>query len=212
MNSKAPEPNFSALLSSARKGDGEALEQILTAIYPRVEKIVHAELARDIRLGRPWLQSRFSTGDVVQEVFRELVSTFDTFAGETEEALVGYMATSVRHRLIDAIRFHEAAQRDGRRTGTPPPNFDPPAAAPSPASDLISAEESAAFRSALESFPPREQYLLRARIEGGTHYQTLADQLGYSSKAAARRAFHASKAILVVRIRQHMSGNREEQQ
>ena len=52
---------------------------------------------------------------------------------------------------------------------------------------------------------PWEQLLLRARIEQGAKFQDLADQLGYPSRSAARRAFYSAQARLVIRLRQRMS-------
>lgn len=202
MTMNEPDRDFEVALKAARGGDAPAREVLYERLYPRVERLVHHGLSRDVRRGRPWLATRFSTGDVVQEVFRHLLTDFQNFAGESEEAFVGYLATSVRHRLVDAVRFHEAAQRDGRRTTPPPEGHDPSTTLHSPISDLASAEEVAAFHEALETFPERDRFLLRARIEQDARFQDLADQLGYSSKSAARRAFYAAQAVLIVRLRQ----------
>lgn len=193
---------FQATLEAARQGDGTAVEELFQAFYPRVERMVHLALSRDLRRSRPWLLARFSTGDVVQEVFRGLLRDLTGFRGEGEEAFSGYLAMVVRNRLLDAVRFHEAAQRDGRRTLDAVEESDPAGAENEPLQELATAEELERFHQVLESFEEREQLLLRGRLEQELGFQELADRLGYSSKFAARRAYYSVQALLVIRLRQ----------
>jgi len=188
------------LLEGARQGDREALEELFERLYPRVQRMVHGHLARDMRQGRPWLASRFSTGDVVQEVFRSVLSDLDSFSGSGEDALIGYLAMVVRNRLIDAIRFHEASRRDGRRRGSETAAWRAPDQGEGPDAAAATAEEVRRLHEALAAFPEREQLLLRARYEGTVSLRELAEQLGYSSESAARRAFHAAQAKLAMRL------------
>ena len=196
------DPDFTTTLQAAREGDSEALTALFERFYPRVERMVHRSLARDLRTSRPWLRTRFSTGDVVQEVFRSILQDLGAFAGTTEAAFAGYLTMLVRNRLIDAIRHHEAARRDGRRTYVPEEIEEPASQRDGPATDLVSAEEVEVFNSVMSSFEERDRLLLRARLEGQASFQELADQLGFSSSYAARRAFHAAQATFVLRMRQ----------
>jgi len=193
---------FRETLIAARTGDTEARELLFRHVYPRVERMVHLSLARDLRRNRPWLLARFSTGDVVQEVFRSLIRDFDAFQGDSEAAFIGYLSMVVRNRLMDAVRFHEAAQRDGRRTSRVVEDVPGEERAAARDEEAIPADEMERFRSALETFTERERLLLRARIEQGATFEDLAAMLGYPSKFAARRAFYAAQALLVIRLRQ----------
>lgn len=189
---------FTKTLDAAREGDDVAIENLVTWFYPRIQAIVHKDLSLDLRRSRPWLAARFSTGDVVQEVFRSLLRDLSRFEGRTEAAFCGYLAMITRNRLLDAIRFHEAAQRDGRRTSdwsVSPEQSDPE---PAPPAGANSAEEALRLREVLASFPERERLLLRARIEQQTSFAALAESLGYSSKWAARRAFYSAQTKLVL--------------
>jgi RNA polymerase sigma factor (sigma-70 family) len=196
---------FRETLAAARAGDREARESLIRHVYPRVERMVHMALARDLRNGRPWLLARFSTGDVVQEVFRSLIQDLGAFSGENEAAFIGYLAMVVRNRLMDAIRFHESAQRDGRRTAPAIEAEDQERGEPGSATAALYDDELEHFHAVLETFPERERLLLRGRLEQGLRFHDLAERLGLSSKFAARRAFYAAQAQLVIRMRQRAS-------
>lgn len=199
---------FDELLAASKRGDSDAMEQLFQLFYPTVERMVHAGLSRDLRVGRPWLHSRFSTGDVVQEVFRGLLRNLDSFKGATEAAFCGYLAMVVRNRLIDAVRFHEAAQRDGRRTAPELEDEEAQHQGSGPGTDAASSEELRHFREIIGTFEEREQLLLRGRLEQDVSFKDLAEQLGYSSRSTAQRVFYAAQAKLVIRLRQrHVSDN-----
>ena len=57
--------DFQDALHCARSGDPAACDQLFQHFYPVVERMVHMSLSRDLRLKRPWLTARFSTGDMV---------------------------------------------------------------------------------------------------------------------------------------------------
>ena len=197
--------DFLDLLAAARLGQRDAIDQLFRRFYPRVEQYVHVALARDMRRSRPWISARFSTGDVVQEVFRSVLADLDGFRGCTEEAFFAYLATVVRNRLLDVVRYHEAERRDGRRTLP----VEPDARASSdagPATDAVAAERRAIFAEGRRSCPERERARLRGRSEQQREFQDLAAELGFSSLSAARRAFFAAHALLVVRLRRRDLG------
>lgn len=194
-------PPFLSLVEAARTGNREALDELARRFYPAVQALVHHRLATDMRTRRPWLAARFSTGDVVQSVFEGVLRDIATFAGRTEEAFIGYLATLVRNRILDAVRFHEAAQRDGRRAHSFAPEFDAEGGESDPADAAVTAEGIAQLSSALAGLDPRAQHLLRARMEGLASFRELAEQLGYGSESAARRAFFDAQAKLSLDLR-----------
>lgn len=196
---------FQATLAAARAGDSAAMEGLFEEFYPRVKRMVHRGLSRDLRSTRPWLTARFSTGDVVQEVFRSLLKDLRGFQGTSEDAFTGYLAMVVRNRLLDAIRFHEAAQRDGRRTRPSVEDSDAVSPHSGPETDALLADEAESFQEVLKTLPEIEQLLLRARLEQGARFPDLAEQLGYSSPSAARRAFYSAQAQLVIRLRKRLA-------
>lgn len=189
---------FLELLSKARKGRAEALEELFQGFYPVVQRLVHKGLARDLRVNRPWLAARFSTGDIVQEVFRSVLKDLSTFAGTTEGAFIKYLTMVVSNRLVDAIRYHEAGRRDGRRTAALNGTSGPGRRSEEPEQQAAAAEEMERMQRALAQLPERERLLLRARFEGTGTFRDLGEQLGYGSETSVRRAFYAAQARLAI--------------
>jgi RNA polymerase sigma factor (sigma-70 family) len=197
----APSSPFASLVEEARRGARPALDRLFQQFYPRVEAMVHRRLARDLN-GRPWLLARFSTGDIVQDVFRGVLRDLDGFAGRDEDAFAGYLAIAVRNQIIDAIRFHEAERRNARASRVEAQDFDGADATPDPALLAAIDDEERRLNRVIASLAPTEQLLLRARVEGTATFEELAAQLGYCSESAARRAFYALKARLAILLRQ----------
>jgi RNA polymerase sigma factor (sigma-70 family) len=192
---------FLDCLQAARSGDRRAIDALIQQFYSRVQTIVHRSLAADLFAKRPWLASMFSTGDVVQEVFVGVLRDLEAFEGLTESSFASYLATAVKNRLIDAIRFHEAIRRDRRRTQDADHIDDLASVAPEPASAAIRAEELELFCRVIAALPPRERLLLRERIDRAETFRCLAEQLGYPSEDAARKAFYTAQSRLVLRLR-----------
>jgi RNA polymerase sigma factor (sigma-70 family) len=197
---KESEP-FRTTLQRAKQGDPAALDALSRRFYPAVERLVHHRLATDLRQGRPWLSARFSTADVVQDVFEGVLRDLGTFLGESEEAFTGYLLVVVRNRIVDAVRFHEAAQRDGRRMHALGDDYDGESRERDPASSVMASEGLDRLHAALAGFDAREQHLLRARLDGLASFKELAAQLGYGSDSAARRAYYDAQARLALRLK-----------
>lgn len=200
-------PSFPDELAAARRGDTEALARLASRYYTTVQRLVHHRLETDMRSGRPWLAARFSTGDVVQEVFQGVLKDLDAFAGKSEGAFIGYLSMVVRNRIIDAVRFHQAECRDGRRMDPAEAGWGMPAAEPDPLAQAAQVEQVQLLRTALERFAPREQLLLRARLEGQATFDELAEQLGFETESGARRAFYSAQARLVLILRANGEGS-----
>ncbi len=193
---------FEETLAAARAGDNAAVDALAARFYPTVQRIVHQKLTFELRANRPWLTARFSTGDVVQEVFQGVLRDLGAFAGTDEDAFVGYLAMVVRNRIVDAIRFHEADRRDVRRGTTPATECGLEAAPDDPSVSAANQELLERVLQALAEFEPREQLLVRARLEDTASFADLARQLGYGSESTARRAFYAAQAKLSLALRE----------
>ena len=198
--SSEPEVGYAALIDAARVGDAQALDAALRWIYPKVQAMVHKRLRTNIILKNPWLRPMFSTGDIVQDVFVGVLSTVPKLEGRDEDTVVGYLATTVRNRLMDMMRFHGAARRDGRRHADVDELQLTVASNNSPPHDVEVNEKLAIYFQVLESFEPSQRDLLRSRLEHGQPFDSVAAELGLPSGDTARKQFNELYSRLLVRL------------
>ncbi len=196
-------PSALEMIVAARRGDPGALDDLLARFHPTVRRKVHVALQAELRGKRPWLVSMFSTGDVVQEVLVAVVRDVDSFRGIEERSFASYLATLVKNRLVDTIRFHEALRRDPRRASFSLDQLDHDVADSDadPAVRAVRADQIEVFCRIVAGFPTREAQLLRERLEHESPFEELAANLGYPSADAARKAFYAVQARLLTRLR-----------
>jgi RNA polymerase sigma factor (sigma-70 family) len=192
-------------LTAAAGGDAAARERLVARCYPDVQRLVHRDLERDFRARHRWILPLFSTHDVVHEVLvavvRDLADT--QFAGP--ELFFAYLGTLVRHRLLDAVRFHEAARRDGRReAGEPVDGLAAMAADGREVTPTLAAslgERAGMVRQALAELPERQRRLLELRLLEDCTFPVIREALGYASDETARQACHEAQARLLVKLR-----------
>ncbi|MBL9079776.1 MAG: sigma-70 family RNA polymerase sigma factor [Planctomycetes bacterium] len=190
---------------AAAAGDGAARERLVATCLPEVRALVHRELQQDFRQRHRWILPLFSTQDVVHEVLVAVVADLaDTqFAGPGP--FCAYLGTLVQHRLLDAVRFHEAARRDGRRQVAEPTAglggvaADPREATPTLAASL--GERASLVRDALGELPERQRRLLELRLLDDATFPQIRAALGYASDETARQAFLDAQAKLLVKLR-----------
>lgn len=195
------------LLARVRAGDRDAQDLLVRRFLGRVQALVHRELQRRLRPQQHALLRQLSTGDVVQEVFVEVLQGVDKWQGEREEAFVTLLATLVEHRLLDQVRKSQAGCRDVRRVGDAgPATVGAAASGRSPATLAGSNEQMAIYREVLAGFDERERALLTLRLEDGLEFAELAERLGWATPDAARKAFHLVQAKLLLRLRQRGVG------
>ena len=187
------------LIVAAAGGDAGARESLVRACYPEVKRRVHHELERDFRKRHRWILPLFSTHDIVHEVLAAVVDGLsDTeFAGP--EPFFAYLGTLVRHRLLDAVRFHEAERRDGRKQVAAPTSglgeVAPDAREVTPEFAASLGERAGLVREALAELPERQQRLLELRLLEDCTFPEIKAALGYASDETARQAFHDARLV-----------------
>lgn len=197
--------DWTGLVQRCVAGEGDARDELVRRFYPRVQATVHRQLETDFRRRHRWILPLFSTRDVVQDVFASVVDGLADCEFENEAAFIGYLCTMVRNRLLDAVRFHEAAKRDARRdarTGDEEATFESPdanAEAPILAAQL--AEQATLLREVLDELPERQRVLLTMRIVDEETFPAIAKALGFASAETARQAFVDAQARLLVKLR-----------
>ena len=178
-------------LRAVRAGDEALLAKLANRYYPRVKSLVHRRLRHDFRRNHSWIQSAFSTGDVVQNVFLRVLASLDNVRCTEESAFLNYLAAMVENHLLDALRHHQADRRDARRDK----NSDSAMlealakAAPglSPSHDASMREQVDALRSILQSLTGKQQEVWKLRVQRHRSFAEIADQLGYASADVAPR-------------------------
>lgn len=202
--------DFADHLHAARLGARDSQDALCRHFYPRVERIVHAQLRRELGAQRGGIAARFSSSDVVQEVFLRVIAGLSSFHGESEAQFQSYLVAIVRHRILDAVRHHAAARRDYRRNA-----FDiegarwmtlDPALSHDSRPDLAAAE----LIPSLAPLSLAQRRILSARIERNLTFEEIAAELGYTSRYAARRAFFSAQARWLVErgVRDERNGRR----
>ncbi|MEZ6037956.1 MAG: sigma-70 family RNA polymerase sigma factor [Planctomycetota bacterium] len=190
---------------AAAGGDATAQTAVVGACYEHVRRLVHRDLEQDFRKRHKWILPLFSTHDVVHEVLTAVVKDLTDTSFDGPERFFAYLGTLVRHRLLDAVRFHEAARRDGRKQVAEPTAGIGQVAAnareqtPTMAASL--GERAGLVRDALQELPERQRRLLELRLLEDATFPQIRDALGYSSDETARQAFHDAQARLLVKLR-----------
>lgn len=202
MSNHAEAPSWRELMQGSARGDAAARDALARSMYPRVRERVHRELQGDFRKSNPWMMALFSTGDVVQDVFLAVLGSLGETEFADEDAFIGYLATLVQNRLVDAVRHHRAQRRDAQRVADRASDttvVDPRQVNPALAAQL--AEQAALLREVLQTFDDRRRALLLMRLVDGAPYAEIATKLGYASDETARQAFVDAQARLLVKAR-----------
>lgn len=193
------------LIVAAAAGDRAAQERIVAICLPAVRALVHRELQQDFRQRHRWILPLFSTQDVVHEVLAAVVQELADTQFDGAAPFCAYLGTLVRHRLLDAVRFHEAARRDGRRQVAEPTAglaavaADRREATPTLAASL--GERAGLVRDALGELPERHRRLLELRLLEDATFPQIRAALGYASDETARQACLDAQAKLLVKLR-----------
>lgn len=190
------------LLARARTGDLGARDEMLVRLNDPVRTLVHRQIQSRLRPQQHALLRLLSTGDIVQDVLLEVLRDLEHWDASDEAAFHSLLATLVEHRLLDQIRKSQAGCRDVRRHAADgPATAGVAAGSAGPVTAAAGAEQFAIYREVLATFPERERALLALRLEDGLTFDQLARRLAWPSADAARKAFHAVQARLLLRLR-----------
>ena len=178
------------LVLRAQKGDAEALNRLCQRYYDRVRKIVR------LRLGAR-LRDRVDSGDILQETFLAAVRSLQSFEMREEASLIHWLARLAERQIIAAADFHGAKKRDRARdvpltgriadTGTVGVPLQLVDAREAPPPDFVAdAEEAEHVEACLERLPEEYRELILLRNYAGASWESVAEETGRPSAAAAR--------------------------
>jgi RNA polymerase sigma-70 factor (ECF subfamily) len=170
-----------SLLTRARAGDPQALDDLFARYLPGLRKWASGRLPR-------WARDLSDTPDVVQEVLLDTFKRIDGFENRGEGALRAYLRQAVMSRIRDELR---RADRHPMRVELDESMIDPGV---SPLEAAVGAQVVERYEAALQRLTAGDRELVIARVEMGLTYTELAVATGKPSADAARMA--VSRALV----------------
>ncbi|HEY6359775.1 MAG TPA: sigma-70 family RNA polymerase sigma factor [Vicinamibacterales bacterium] len=169
------------LITRARGGDSDALNDLCARYLPRLTRWAHGRLPSGAR-------GALDTHDIVQETLAHVVQRLPDFEPRHEGAFQGYL----RRALLNRIR--DEARKLQRKGPAEPLENQYRAADPSPLEEAIGQEALELYEAALTRLRGDDREAIIARIELGLPYAELAPLLGKPTISAAHMA--VSRALL----------------
>ncbi len=175
---------FDELLARARGGARDALEALFARLEPRVLAIIRKRMGAALRAE---IESADLQQSVLKDAYRDLARTH----ASDEDALLGWIAGLVEHKLANKARDRKRLKRDAGQLarldatatdGSPAP--EPAAALDSPSVDAALREELDLLRAALERLPPRWREVFVQRAVQRLEWSEIAQRTGQTVKAA----------------------------
>ena len=178
------------LVLRAQEGDQAALNRLCERYYDRVRRIVR------LRLGAR-LRETVDSGDILQETFMAAVRSLDSFEMREEASLINWLSRLAERQIIAAADYHGAKKRDQRRnvslTGSigDTKNMSktstlPDERQPLPLEATASEEEQRIVEACLQELAEEYRELILLRNYAGASWETVAEETGRPSAAAAR--------------------------
>lgn len=157
-----------------RRGNSDALDELLDALRPYVRVIV-----RSVLRGRTGLVADES--DLIQESLMQASLCSHTFHGESEAEWLGWLRTITVRTTGRILR----SQNHGSIAPTPDAEMGTVIVDPSPAPAMNAIRQETADRMAvvMTRLPEEMQQVLLARVVDGTSYETIAENLNRSPGA-----------------------------
>jgi RNA polymerase sigma-70 factor (ECF subfamily) len=140
------------------------------------------------------VRSRIGADDLVQEAVISGIAHLDRFEFRHQGALMAYLRTSVRHKIVDELR--KASRR--RAAG---PFTEAVDLAPSPLQQVIHKQNIERYSTALARLGDRDQQIIVLRVEQRLPYADVAVRLRMSSAHAVRMAVKRALARLAYELR-----------
>jgi RNA polymerase sigma-70 factor (subfamily 1) len=182
------------LLERVAQGDEEALGVLFHTYRP----LLRLEIARELA-GDPRLLARFDASDVVQEVFLDARQQIRWFLAHSARVdFWVWLRGLARERRLKFLRDHLDAQcRTAKRQQVLPDESwrHPPAPQDSPSGAAQAAEDADRLARALRALRPEDQEIIRLRVTEGRTNPEVAEFLGLTAAAVAKRLERALRRL-----------------
>ena len=157
-----------------------------------------------LRLGAR-LRETIDSGDILQETFLAAVRSLDSFEMREEASLVNWLSRLAERQIIAAADYHGAKKRDRRRNVSLTASIGdsqsirtmstlPDDRSPLPLEATATEEEQKIVEDCLQRLPEEYRELILLRNYAGASWETVAEETGRPSAAAARM-MHARAMI-----------------
>lgn len=191
---KMPERRLSAetslaLLRLARRGEGEALDELFARYLPYLRRIAHGKVPRWARIGA-------DTADLVQDTLLHSFRQIDRFEPRGNGALRAYLRQALQNRILNARR--DAMRRPAL---TSLEDLDVPETSASPLDEFLTGEDRDRYLRALDALRAEERDAIVGRFELGYSFEQLRVALGKTSADSARMTVRRA----VVRLSEEMN-------
>jgi len=187
------------LVLRAQRGDGAALNSLLTRYQDRLYRIARIRLGSDLR-------RHLDSAEIVNRTMFVASRKLPDFEPRDKAALLRWLERILVNQIRDARDYHQADKRDMRRTlpilGIAQDShggsidIDPPGREPTPTTEISRAELREIFDTCVEQLDPdhREVILLRDYEEGS--WEWITEQMGRPNIHATEQLYFRAKIKL----------------
>jgi RNA polymerase sigma-70 factor (ECF subfamily) len=157
-----------------RAGDRSARDEMLGAVYARLERLARKMLRRFPRVAR-WED----TGDLLQNALLRLLRALEQIQPTSVRGFFGLAAEQMRRELLDLARHYQARRAAGASSAAAPE----PAA---PADDPADLERWCAFHEAVGRLPAEQREVVGLIYYHGWTQAEVAEHLGVAKRSVQR--------------------------
>lgn len=168
-----------SLLQQALAGDDAASTALLGFYRIRLERFLAGRLPSASR-------SLLDTPDLVQEILTRAWNRLPEFEHRGPGSLWGFLRASALHRVADEYR--RVGRNPEQQYLTDTTALDESVNGRSPLDSMQHSEAFSAYEAALEQLDTRLRTAIQLRMELGTSFEQIAQECGYPSAEAARKA------------------------
>jgi RNA polymerase sigma-70 factor (ECF subfamily) len=193
-DSPAEPPGFPELLGRARRGEREALEEVIRRTEPRLRASVDRLLGRKLR-------ESVRSSDVLQNSYLAMLDALPRFQGSTLEAFVAWLTQIIAHDIRHQHRWFTAKRRrapsqTSERNALARILLESP---PTPSTEIMRLEHAELVRVALDRLESDHAAIIRLVMFENLPYREVAQRL-QRSEGACRMLLMRARAALAIEL------------
>lgn len=183
---------FERWLAEARQGSAEALDRLVQACRPYLDRLANRVMPAHLR-------SKAGSSDLVGDTVVKAVVGFPNFRGSSEGELRRWLRTILLHTKADLVARYQNAANDVHREESidreGAAGQEPAAGESSPSSQVGAAEESLRLQQAMEQLPEEYRIVIRLHHIEDLSFEEIGHRLDCTGRTARRRWTRALLAL-----------------